>query len=81
MLADPELKVDVFVTDVIMPGMDGPTWVREAMKQRPKVRVVFVSGYAEDSFTDTQARIPNSVFLPKPFSLSELTATVQGQVH
>ncbi|WP_241559864.1 ATP-binding protein [Solirhodobacter olei] len=81
MLSDPELKVDVFVSDVIMPGMDGPTWVREALKKRPKVRVVFVSGYAEDAFSDTQARIPNSVFLPKPFSLSELTATVQGQVH
>lgn len=81
MLSDPELSVDVFVTDVIMPGLDGPSWVREALKQRPKVRVVFVSGYAEDSFSDTQARIPNSVFLPKPFSLGELTATVQGQVH
>ncbi|MBI1217398.1 MAG: response regulator [Rhodobacteraceae bacterium] len=81
MLADAALKVDVFVTDVIMPGMDGPSWVREALKDRPEVRVVFVSGYAEDSFTETQARIPNSVFLPKPFSLGELTATVQGQIH
>jgi two-component system, cell cycle sensor histidine kinase and response regulator CckA len=81
MLADPDLRVDVFVTDVIMPGMDGPSWVREALKDRPEVRVVFVSGYAEDSFTETQARIPNSVFLPKPFSLGELTATVQGQIH
>jgi two-component system cell cycle sensor histidine kinase/response regulator CckA len=81
MLADPDLRVDVFVTDVIMPGMDGPSWVREALKERPEVRVVFVSGYAEDSFSETQARIPNSVFLPKPFSLGELTATVQGQIH
>ncbi len=80
-LADPNLTVDVFVTDVIMPGMDGPSWVREALKARPNVKVIFVSGYAEDSFTETQSRIPNSVFLPKPFSLSELTATVQGQIH
>ena len=80
-LADPNLTVDVFVTDVIMPGMDGPSWVREALKARPNVKVVFVSGYAEDSFSETQSRIPNSVFLPKPFSLSELTATVQGQIH
>ena len=80
-LADPGLTVDVFVTDVIMPGMDGPSWVREALKTRPNVKVVFVSGYAEDSFSETKARIPNSVFLPKPFSLSELTATVQGQIH
>jgi len=45
------------------------------------VRVIFVSGYAEEALAEGQARIPNSVFLPKPFSLSELTTTVQGQLH
>ncbi|MDX5403162.1 MAG: response regulator [Rhodobacterales bacterium] len=80
-LEDPGLSVDIFVTDVIMPGMDGPSWVREALKQRPGVRVVFVSGYAEESFGDAQASIPNSVFLPKPFSLNELTETVKEQLH
>ncbi|PRY26981.1 two-component system cell cycle sensor histidine kinase/response regulator CckA [Aliiruegeria haliotis] len=80
-LEDNSLKVDVFVTDVIMPGMDGPSWVREALKQRPDVRVIFVSGYAEEHFSDEQSRIPNSVFLPKPFSLNELTATVRDQIH
>ena len=80
-LEDDSLNVDVFVTDVIMPGLDGPTWVKEALKTRPNTRVVFVSGYSEESLTETRARIPNSVFLPKPFSLSELTATVQGQIH
>ena len=79
LLSDPTLHVDVFVSDVIMPGMDGPSWVSEALKERPGVKVVFVSGYAEDHFSEQQARIPNSVFLPKPFSLSELTATVQAQ--
>jgi two-component system, cell cycle sensor histidine kinase and response regulator CckA len=80
-LEDATLSVDVFVTDVIMPGMDGPSWVREALKARPDVRVVFVSGYAEESFGDAQASIPNSVFLPKPFSLNDLTETVKGQLH
>lgn len=80
-LEDAALNVDVFVTDVVMPGMDGPTWVREALKERPDVRVVFVSGYAEDNFSDEQSGIPNSVFLPKPFSLNELTATVREQIH
>jgi two-component system cell cycle sensor histidine kinase/response regulator CckA len=80
-LEDPELSVDVFVTDVVMPGKDGPTWVREALLTRPDTKVVFVSGYAEDSFSDHQAKIPNSVFLPKPFSLSELTSTVRDQIH
>jgi len=81
MLADPSLVVDIFVTDVIMPGKDGPTWVREALAERPATKVVFVSGYAEDAFTEHQGLIPNSVFLPKPFSLTDLTATVQRQLH
>ncbi|MFN0115756.1 MAG: ATP-binding protein [Paracoccaceae bacterium] len=80
-LADRALAVDVFVTDVIMPGMDGPSWVREALKDRPGTRVVFVSGYAEESFAAGRSEIPNSVFLPKPFSLSELTTLVQNQLH
>jgi two-component system cell cycle sensor histidine kinase/response regulator CckA len=80
LLSDTELHVDLFVTDVIMPGMDGPTWVRKALKMRENTRVVFVSGYAEDAFNDGQPRVPNSVFLPKPFSLNALTQTVQAQL-
>jgi two-component system cell cycle sensor histidine kinase/response regulator CckA len=80
-LEDDTLAVDIFVTDVVMPGMDGPSWVREARKQRPDVSVVFVSGYAEDAFGEGQEEIPNSVFLPKPFSLNDLTNTVHEQLH
>ncbi len=81
MLEDPELRVDVFVTDVVMPGLDGPSWVREARKMRPDVRVVFVSGYAEGAFGEAEAEVPNSVFLPKPFSLTQLAETVYEQMH
>ena len=80
-LEDPALKVDIFVTDVVMPGMDGPSWVKLAMVDRPEVKVIFVSGYSEDALQEHQSRIPNSIFLPKPFSLAELTQTVQGQLH
>jgi len=80
MLSDPALKVDVFVSDVIMPGMNGPTWVREARKTRANARIVFVSGYAEDAFGDEGPNIENSVFLPKPFSLNDLTITVQEEM-
>jgi two-component system, cell cycle sensor histidine kinase and response regulator CckA len=79
LLEDGELAVDLFVTDVVMPGMDGPTWVREAQISRPDVKVVFVSGYAEETFADKQADIANSVFLPKPFSLTDLTEKVREQ--
>lgn len=79
-LAQEDLVVDVFVTDVVMPGLDGPTWVRQALRDRPGVHVVFMSGYAEETFSDSQAKIPNSVFLPKPFSLTDLTDIVQRQM-
>ena len=79
-LKDPDLRVDLFLTDVVMPGMDGPSWVREALKDRPAARVVFVSGYAEDAFATGRA-IPDAAFLAKPFSLSELAATVERQIH
>ncbi len=80
LLQDPTLSVDIFVTDVIMPGLDGPSWVRQALVGRPDTKVVFVSGYSEESLTETQASIPNSIFLPKPFSLTQLTTTVQNQL-
>lgn len=80
-LDDAALQIDLFVTDVIMPGMDGPTWVRKARKERPDTAVVFMSGYAEEGRAEKQARIPNSVFLPKPFSLQQLTTLVQEQLQ
>ncbi|WP_145953366.1 response regulator, partial [Oceaniglobus indicus] len=79
LLSDPALHVDVFVTDVIMPGLDGPSWVRRALKTRPATRVIFVSGYSEENLADAQTLIPNSTFLPKPFSLTQLTTVVQKQ--
>jgi two-component system cell cycle sensor histidine kinase/response regulator CckA len=76
-LKDAGLHVDIMVSDVIMPGLDGPGWVREARKTRPDAKVIFVSGYAEDAFVGGESGIPNSAFLPKPFTLPELTQKVK----
>ena len=76
-LSDPSLVVDLFVTDVMMPGLDGPSWVRKALKDRPTVRTVFISGYTQDALSETSAPVPNATFLPKPFSLNDLTRTVE----
>lgn len=80
LLSDPTLRVDAILTDVILPDADGPTWVREALTDRPGTRVVFMSGYAEDAFAEQKAMIEGSVFLPKPFSLTDLTAVVERQL-
>ena len=79
-LEDEAVHVDVFVTDVVMPGLDGPSWVRQALQRRPDTRVVFMSGYAEDALDGAEEIVANSVFLPKPFSLMELTETVARQI-
>lgn len=74
-------EFDVFVSDVVMPGKNGPTWVREALEIRPNAKVIFVSGYAEDAFHDDDPDIPNAAFLAKPFSLVELTQKVKEQIE
>lgn len=80
LLSDSRLRIDVFVTDVVMPGMDGPSWVRTALKDRPGTRVIFMSGYTEDIFGEGHAPVPNSLFLAKPFTLVELTQSVERQL-
>lgn len=74
------LQIDLFVSDVIMPGMDGPSWVKTARERRPDTKAVFVSGYAEDLLSGSESSLENAVFLPKPFSLQQLTETVQSQL-
>lgn len=79
-LQDAELDVDIFVTDVVMPGLDGPSWIKKARMDRPDARVVFMSGYSDGIFDAESEEVPNSVFLAKPFSLNDLTETVSKQI-
>ena len=80
-LQDLSIVPDCFVSDVIMPGLDGPSWIAQIRDRFPDTPVVFMSGYAEDSRVAAQARISNATFLGKPFSLAEFTQTVNAQLH
>lgn len=73
----PDRRIDIVVSDVVMPGMDGPTWVRKSLSQGNDFKVIFVSGYAEESFSEEYPEIPNAEFLPKPFTLRELVEKVR----
>jgi two-component system cell cycle sensor histidine kinase/response regulator CckA len=73
-----EGKVDLVVSDVVMPEMDGPTLLRELRIRNPALKIIFVSGYAEDAF---QKHLPADGqqfdFLAKPFTLKQLVAKVK----
>ncbi|WP_438344869.1 cell cycle histidine kinase CckA [Methylorubrum populi] len=69
--------IDVVVSDVVMPEMDGPTLLRELRKHLPDLKVIFVSGYAEDAFRKNLPEGETFNFLPKPFSLKQLVETVK----
>ncbi len=69
--------VDLVVSDVVMPEMDGPTLLKELRKRNPAVKIVFVSGYAEDAFEKHLPEDERPNFLAKPFTLKQLIAKVK----
>jgi two-component system cell cycle sensor histidine kinase/response regulator CckA len=70
-------KVDIVVSDVVMPEMDGPTLLTELRKNYPDMKFIFVSGYAEDAFARNLPANAKFGFLPKPFSLKQLAVVVR----
>lgn len=70
-------KVDIVVSDVVMPEMDGPTLLGELRKRQADIKFVFVSGYAEDAFAKNLPADAHFGFLPKPFSLKQLATIVK----
>src|SRR5688572_11955249 len=71
-----EGKVDLMISDVVMPTMDGPTTVREARTLNPDLPILFISAYAEEQLRKS-IDIPNVSFLAKPFSVQQLAETVR----
>jgi two-component system cell cycle sensor histidine kinase/response regulator CckA len=69
--------IDLVISDVMMPEMDGPTMLTHLRDSLPDVKVIFISGYAEDAFEKNLGEGETFTFLPKPFSLKQLAATVK----
>ncbi len=68
-------EIDLMITDVMMPDMDGPTLAQRMRQGNPKLRIIFISGYTEDKLKDHMGE--GISFLPKPFSLKQLAAKVK----
>ena len=70
--------VDLVVSDVVMPEMDGPTLLKELRRRDPNVKVIFVSGYAEEAFQKNLPEQEPYQFLSKPFTLKQLVSKVKA---
>jgi two-component system cell cycle sensor histidine kinase/response regulator CckA len=80
LVANAAEKIDLLITDVVMPQMDGPALVREVRNIDPAIKVIFISGYTEDAFRQRLDSDGHIHFLPKPFSLKQLAVKVKDVV-
>jgi two-component system, cell cycle sensor histidine kinase and response regulator CckA len=79
-MAQVQGEVDLIVSDVIMPEMDGPTMLKEIRKTHPDLPIIFVSGYPDDAFKKSLDENEQFGFLQKPFTLPQLAAKVKEQM-
>jgi two-component system, cell cycle sensor histidine kinase and response regulator CckA len=70
-------KIDLLITDVVMPRLDGPGLAREVREICSDIKVIFMSGYAEDAFRQRFDSDTDIAFLSKPFSLKQLASKVK----
>ena len=79
-MEEEDYKVDLVVSDVKMPEMDGPTLFAELRKTCPDIKFIFVSGYADDAFGHSLDPDADFVFLPKPYTLAQIAETVKENI-
>ncbi len=71
-----EGRINLVVSDIVMPEMDGPTMLKELRKRNPTLKIIFISGYAEDALKSLDEG-EEFAFLPKPFQLKDLVQKVK----
>jgi len=74
-------RIDMMISDVIMPGMDGPTLLKRAREYLGGAPVMFISGYAEAEFSDLLEGETGVSFLPKPIDIKTLAERVKQELR
>ena len=80
LLVENDFAVDLVVSDVIMPEMDGPTLLAEVRKVRPDMKIILVSGYPDEAFRTNMDPGKSFAFLQKPYTLAQLAAKVKDEL-
>jgi two-component system cell cycle sensor histidine kinase/response regulator CckA len=70
-------KIDLLITDVVMPGLPGPELAEALLALRPDLKVIFISGYAAGSLAPNGILKPGTVLVNKPFTIRALTAKLR----
>lgn len=70
-------KIDLIISDVVMPGISGPEFVEQVLEKYPNIKVIFVSGYGEDAFYEKYGSAREFNFLAKPYNLNQLAERVK----
>ena len=79
-LEDAPGSFDLIISDVVMPGMDGPSLMREAREYLGTARIIFISGYAERDIAKQLDDDRAVSFLPKPFTVKQLAERVKNEL-
>ena len=74
-------QIDMMISDVIMPGLDGPSLLKKARPYLGDAPVMFISGYAESDFSDLLQDEAGVSFLPKPLDIKTLAERVKQELH
>ncbi|HZR55799.1 MAG TPA: PAS domain S-box protein [Terriglobales bacterium] len=72
-----EGEIDLMLTDIVMPGMNGRDLVKHLSAERPSMKVVYMSGYTGQSIGNAESFAPDAHFLPKPFTREALGEKLQ----
>jgi two-component system cell cycle sensor histidine kinase/response regulator CckA len=76
-MASADVRIDLLITDVVMPKLDGPSLIKEVRLRAPETKIICISGYAEEAFRKRLDQSQDIHFLPKPFSLNQLASKVK----
>lgn len=74
---DRSARVDVLLTDVVMPGTSGPELTQELVKRRPELKVIYMSGYTEEAIVHHGVLDPGIAFIHKPFTSEALAHKIR----